>query len=125
MFQKFYFEQEKQFMATILFTYEDKTKASKLVTVSVDTSILEATEDHDVHLNHNCGGVCACSTCHVYVKRGGDSLEELTDKEEDFIDRATNPTLESRLACQCIILDENAELEVMIPDQSGIIGHEH
>jgi 2Fe-2S ferredoxin len=112
-------------MATILFTYEDKTKASKLVTVSVDTSILEATEDHDVHLNHNCGGVCACSTCHIYVKRGGDALEELSDKEEDFIDRATNPTLESRLACQCVILDDNAELEVMIPDQSGIIGHEH
>jgi 2Fe-2S ferredoxin len=52
-------------------------------------------------------------------------LEEISDKEEDFIDRAINPRLESRLACQCIILDENAEIEVTIPDQSEIIGHEH
>ena len=78
-----------------------------------------------MHLNHNCGGVCACSTCHIYVEKGGDDLEEISDKEEDFIDRATNPRLESRLACQCIILDENAEIVVIIPDQSGIIGHEH
>jgi 2Fe-2S ferredoxin len=54
-----------------------------------------------------------------------DFLEELTDKEEDFIDRARNPKLESRLACQCIVLDESADLEITIPDQSQIIGHEH
>jgi ferredoxin, 2Fe-2S len=112
-------------MAIIHFKFENKSQAPKTVTVAADTSILEATEDHDIHLNHNCGGVCACSTCHIYVTKGGDALEELSDKEEDFIDRATNPTLDSRLACQCIILDDNAVLEVTIPDQSGIIGHEH
>jgi 2Fe-2S ferredoxin len=59
------------------------------------------------------------------VEKGDDQLEELSDKEEDFIDRATNPRLESRLACQCVILDEAAQIVVTIPDQSGIIGHEH
>ncbi|MCL4136177.1 UNVERIFIED_CONTAM: hypothetical protein GTU68_045719 [Idotea baltica] len=88
-------------------------------------SILEITEDHDIHLNHNCGAVCACSTCHVYIEEGGDRLEEISDREEDFIDRAIRPRLESRLACQCIILDENAEITVTIPDQKEIIGHEH
>ncbi|MBP7184956.1 MAG: 2Fe-2S iron-sulfur cluster binding domain-containing protein [Saprospiraceae bacterium] len=113
-------------MATIKFTFEDNNIAPVIVdNVSTDISILEVTEEADVHLNHNCGGVCACSTCHVYIKRGNEFLEEISEKEEDFIDRALNPTLESRLACQCIILEENAQIEVMIPDQKRIIGHEH
>ncbi len=113
-------------MAKILFNFENKSIPSKLVeNAEMGFSILEVTEDHDVHLNHNCGGVCACSTCHIYVQKGDQFLEEITDKEEDFIDRATNPKLESRLACQCIILEADAYVEVLIPDQSRIIGHEH
>jgi ferredoxin, 2Fe-2S len=113
-------------MATVKFTFEDSSIAPVTVeNVDVDTSILEVTEEHDIHLNHNCGGVCACSTCHVYILKGEDSLEEISDKEEDFVDRAINPRLESRLGCQCIILEEDAVIEVEIPDQSRIIGHEH
>jgi 2Fe-2S ferredoxin len=113
-------------MATIKFTFEDKTIAPVTVNdVPADISILEVTEENDIHLNHNCGGVCACSTCHVYVLKGDDYLEEISDKEEDFVDRAINPRLESRLGCQCVILEEGAVIEVEIPDQRRIIGHEH
>jgi 2Fe-2S ferredoxin len=113
-------------MATIQFNFEDpKIPSKKVSDVKSGFSILEITEDHDIHLNHNCGGVCACSTCHIYVEQGDEFLEEISDKEEDFIDRAINPRLESRLGCQCIILDDEAILEVTIPDQSKIIGHEH
>lgn len=112
-------------MAKITFLFEEKGHDPITVDAPVDMSILEVTEEHDIHLNHNCGGVCACSTCHIYVLKGEDALEEISDKEEDFIDRAINPTLQSRLACQCVILDENAVIEVKIPNQSSIIGHEH
>jgi ferredoxin, 2Fe-2S len=113
-------------MATIKFLFEDKSIPTVIAhNVPADTSILEATEDHDVHLNHNCGGVCACSTCHIYIESGEDFIEEISDKEEDFIDRAINPRLESRLACQCVILDDHAVITVTIPNQKGIIGHEH
>ncbi|MEY3366865.1 MAG: hypothetical protein RI973_20 [Bacteroidota bacterium] len=113
-------------MATVKFTFEDTSIAPRLIdNVPADISILEVTEEHDIHLNHNCGGVCACSTCHIYVRKGEDLLEEISDKEENFIDRAINPRLESRLACQCIILEDDAYIEVEIPDQSRIIGHEH
>ena len=113
-------------MAKIKFTFEDPN----IEPVQVDNaeegfSILEITEDNDVHLNHNCGGVCACSTCHIYVIEGMDDLEEISDKEEDFIDRAINPKINSRLACQCVILNQDAEIEIKIPDQKRIIGHEH
>jgi ferredoxin, 2Fe-2S len=113
-------------MAKILFKFENEAIPPKLVeNAEAGYSILEITEDNGVHLNHNCGGVCACSTCHIYVDKGSQFLEEISDKEEDFIDRATNPKLESRLACQCIILNQDADIEVIIPDQSRIIGHEH
>ncbi len=114
-------------MAKIKFTFEDSSIRPVVIEEDMEGySILEITEEHDIHLNHNCGGVCACSTCHIYIDKAKDEdLEEISDKEEDFIDRAINPRLESRLACQCIILNENADIEVTIPDQSQIIGHEH
>lgn len=113
-------------MARVKFTFEDdKIKPVVVENAEEGFSILEIAEDNGVHLNHNCGGVCACSTCHVYVLKGEDELEEISDKEEDFIDRAINPRLESRLGCQCVIIEEDAEIEIEIPDQSQIIGHEH
>ncbi len=113
-------------MAKVTFTFEDPSIESVVVeNVESGYSILEISEDNDVHLNHNCGGVCACSTCHIYVSSGDNFLEEISDKEEDFIDRAINPTLQSRLGCQCVILDANALISVKIPDQKRIIGHEH
>lgn len=113
-------------MATVKFTFEDKDIAPKTVeNVETGYSILEVTEDNDIHLNHNCGEVCACSTCHIYVHAGDEHLQEISDKEEDFIDRAINPRIESRLGCQSIILNDDAVIEVEIPDQKNIIGHEH
>ena len=115
-------------MATIKFLFEEEDHEPVIVkNVKVGDTILDVTEDNHIHLNHNCGGVCACSTCHIYVEKGEDSLEEISDKEEDFIDRAINPRLESRLGCQSVLIDtdDDTVIEVEIPDQTQIIGHEH
>ena len=112
-------------MAKVTFLFEEDESKRIEVEAETDTSLLDIAEDNDIHLNHNCGAVCACSTCHVYIEKGEDFLAEISDREEDFIDRAINPRLESRLGCQCVILDDSAEIEVIIPAQSGIIGHEH
>jgi 2Fe-2S ferredoxin len=85
-------------------------------------SILEICLKHDIELHHNCGGVCACSTCHLYVQKGDAHLEELSDREEDFIDRAVNPRLNSRLGCQCLLIDDAGEVEVTLPDQTQFLG---
>lgn len=111
-------------MATVHFKFQNPKDAPRTVTAEEGHSILEVAVLNGVHLSHNCGAVCACSTCHVYIHKGDEFLEEISDKEEDFIDRATNPRLESRLSCQCVILDDNAVIEVEVPDQSGIIAHE-
>ncbi len=104
----------------VLFRFEEDPDKEVVVEVGEGDSILDAALDNDLHLNHNCGAVCACSTCHVYIDKGMNDLPEISDKEEDFIDRAENPKINSRLACQCIV---SSNIEVTIPDQSSIIGH--
>lgn len=109
-------------MANITFHFEDKNIPSRTVAIEEGESILDIAMDEDIDLHHNCGGVCGCSTCHVYINRGMDSLKEISDREEDFIDRAINPKINSRLACQCE-LEEDADIEVTVPDQSVLMGH--
>jgi ferredoxin, 2Fe-2S len=110
-------------MYTITFKFEQKgLEQVTLNNIAPDQSLLEVALTHDIELHHNCGGVCACSTCHLYVERGEDYLEELSDKEEDFIDRAINPRLNSRLGCQCVLLPGNGEVMVTLPDQSQFLG---
>ncbi|MBM3437608.1 MAG: 2Fe-2S iron-sulfur cluster binding domain-containing protein [Bacteroidetes bacterium] len=109
-------------MAKITFQFEEKNRNDVTVEIFEGESILEVALDNDIHLNHNCGGVCGCSTCHVYVERGEDLLPDMSDREEEYVDRARNPKYNSRLACQCK-LSEDGDLVVTIPDQRGIIGH--
>lgn len=65
-------------------------------------SILDIAMAHGVELDHACGGVCACSTCHVVVRQGLDTCNESTDDEEDQLDEAYGLTANSRLGCQCV-----------------------
>ena len=65
-------------------------------------SILDVAMGNGVDLEHVCGGVCACSTCHVIVKQGLESCSEGTDDEFDQLDEAPMTTLQSRLSCQCV-----------------------
>jgi ferredoxin, 2Fe-2S len=110
-------------MYTIKFNFEQPGLESQTIeNVEPGQSILEIALLNDIDLHHNCGGVCACSTCHLYVNKGEDSLEELSDREEDFIDRAVNPRLNSRLGCQCLLLDGDGEIEVTLPDQTQFLG---
>ena len=91
-------------MAKILFEFEDPSIAPvEVENAEEGYSILEITEDHDIHLNHNCGGVCACSTCHIYVEQGMDSLSEAEEEEEDRVEEAPGLQINSRLSCQCDI----------------------
>jgi 2Fe-2S ferredoxin len=67
-----------------------------------------------VAIDHSCGGVVACSTCHIYVYQGGDTAPEPIEEEEDQLDFAPAVRNESRLACQCVP-DGSVDVEVEIP----------
>jgi ferredoxin, 2Fe-2S len=110
-------------MYKITFKFEQKgLQPIVLDNIEDGQSLLEVALTHDIDLHHNCGGVCACSTCHLYLEKGEDFVEELTDKEEDFIDRAVNPRLNSRLGCQCVLQEGDGEIEVTLPDQTQFLG---
>jgi 2Fe-2S ferredoxin len=66
-------------------------------------SLLDIALAHDIHLEHNCGGSCACTTCHVVVREGEDNLSPMEQDEEDRLDTAEGLTLPSRLGCQAIV----------------------
>jgi ferredoxin, 2Fe-2S len=78
-------------------------------------SILDLLLGHKIHLEHACGGNCACTTCHVIVKQGFKVLSEATEQEEDLLDRAPGLTPTSRLGCQAVIEDTSSETVVLIP----------
>jgi len=110
-------------MYTVRFNFEQKGLEPVILTeVEPGQSLLELALRNDIDLHHNCGGVCACTTCHLYIEKGMDYIDEISDREEDFIDRAVNPRLNSRLGCQSLILDGDGEIEVILPDQSQFFG---
>lgn len=104
----------------IEFIFDEKEKQPVTVKAVEGESILEAALDAGIHIQHNCGGVCGCTTCHVYIESGMENISEMEDKEQDRIDRADNVRLESRLACQCMV---NGVVKVRVPDQSLFLGH--
>ncbi|MBX9626972.1 MAG: 2Fe-2S iron-sulfur cluster binding domain-containing protein [Gemmataceae bacterium] len=82
--------------------------------LGLEGSLLDIAEAAGVEINHSCGGVCACSTCHVYVTAGGKTCPPATEDEEDQLDKAPALTTDSRLACQCVP-DGTQDLTVRIP----------
>ena len=75
-------------------------------------SILDAAEECGARVGHACGGNLACSTCHVWVHEGLDSLPEVTDKENDIMDKAFDVRVESRLGCQAKLADADVVVEI-------------
>lgn len=80
------------------------------------TSICDALLDNHIDIDHACDKVCACTTCHVIVREGFKSLNELEEKEEDLLDKAWGLEPQSRLSCQALVGD--ADLVVEIPKYS-------
>ena len=69
-------------------------------------NLLEVALLADINVEHACGGVCACSTCHVYVEEGAELLSSAEEDEEDILDKAFDVRMNSRLGCQAKISSE-------------------
>lgn len=87
------------------------------VDVPEGTAILDAALDNNIQIDHNCGGNCACSTCHVIINEGYDTLNPVTEDEEDMLDEAEGLTDTSRLACQSKV---KSDLVVTIPEKESL-----
>ena len=76
------------------------------------TSICEALLEHDIDIEHACEMSCACTTCHVVVREGFDSLGDAEEKEEDMLDKAWGLEATSRLSCQARMGEEDLTIEI-------------
>jgi 2Fe-2S ferredoxin len=86
-------------------------------TIQVGHSILEAAREVHAPEGDACGGVCACSTCHVYVEQGGELLSPASENEEDILDKAFDVRITSRLGCQAKVLKDGV-IHVRISQES-------
>lgn len=75
-------------------------------------SVLDVALRNDIIIEHACEKSCACTTCHVIVREGFDSLEESDELEDDMLDKAWGLEPESRLGCQAIVADEDLVVEI-------------
>ena len=88
-------------------------------------SVLDIACGHGIEIDHACGGVCACSTCHVHVVAGAETCNQSTEAEEDMLDLAPDLDDSSRLGCQCIP-NGTAEVRVVIPSWNrNLVSEEH
>jgi ferredoxin, 2Fe-2S len=76
------------------------------------TSVCEALLEHGIEIEHACDMSCACTTCHVVVKEGFESLGEMDENEEDLLDRAWGLAPTSRLSCQAILAQRDVTIEI-------------
>jgi 2Fe-2S ferredoxin len=89
----------------------------------VPGSLLRIAAAHGIEIDHACGGVCACSTCHVIVREGGESIPPPEEDEEDQLDNARGLALNSRLACQAVP-DGSRDLVVEVPQWNRNLAQE-
>jgi ferredoxin, 2Fe-2S len=84
----------------------------KTIEAPAGTSICEALLDHGIAIEHACEMSCACTTCHVVVREGFSSLNEMEEGEEDMLDRAWGLEPNSRLSCQAILDQQDVTIEI-------------
>jgi len=80
--------------------------------VTPGTSVCEALLDNNIEIEHACDMSCACTTCHVVVREGFNSLNEMDENEEDLLDRAWGLEPNSRLSCQAIVAQNDLTIEI-------------
>lgn len=96
----------------IFLPHEDLCPEGAVIEAPSGTSVLDVALKNGIGIEHACEKVCACTTCHVIVREGFDSLAESDELEDDLLDKAWGLEPESRLSCQSIIKDEDLVVEI-------------
>jgi len=100
-------------MTQIIFLPNDELcPEGAVIEVEPGTTICDAALANDIEIEHACEKSCACTTCHVIVREGFDSLEESSEDEDDMLDKAWGLEPESRLACQAVVGEEDLVVEI-------------
>ncbi|MGD8558368.1 MAG: ISC system 2Fe-2S type ferredoxin [Gammaproteobacteria bacterium] len=96
----------------IFLPHEEICPEGAVIEAKPGTTICDAALQNGIPIEHACEKSCACTTCHVIVREGFDSLNEADEEEEDLLDKAWGLEPESRLSCQATITDQDLVIEI-------------
>ena len=96
----------------IFLPHEELCPEGKVIEAEPGTTICDAALANGIEIEHACEKSCACTTCHVIVREGFDSLNEADDVEEDMLDKAWGLEPESRLSCQAVVDEDDLVIEI-------------
>ena len=96
----------------IFLPHEELCPEGLVIEAESGTTICDIALKNDIEIEHACEKSCACTTCHVYIREGMDSLNENTEDEDDMLDKAWGLDPDSRLSCQTVIGDEDLVIEI-------------
>jgi len=96
----------------IVLPHEEICPEGSVLNAETGTSICDALLQGGIEIEHACEKSCACTTCHVYIREGFDSLEESDENEDDYLDKAWGLDPDSRLSCQALVADDDLVIEI-------------
>jgi 2Fe-2S ferredoxin len=96
----------------IILPHEEICPEGAVINAEAGTSLCNAMLNSGIEIEHACEKSCACTTCHVYVREGFDSLKESTEQEDDYLDKAWGLDMDSRLSCQALVGEESLVIEI-------------
>jgi 2Fe-2S ferredoxin len=100
-------------MTQIIFLpHEEICPEGAVVEAEPGTTICDAALQHGIDIEHACEKSCACTTCHVYIREGGESLNESEEDEDDLLDKAWGLEPDSRLSCQAVVAGQDLVIEI-------------
>ncbi len=100
-------------MTQIIFLPHDELcPEGAVIEAEPGTTICDAAQQGGIEIEHACEKSCACTTCHVYVREGGESLNDNSDDEDDMLDKAWGLDPDSRLSCQAVVGDTDLVVEI-------------
>ena len=96
----------------IFLPHEEICPEGAVIEVEPGITICDAAQKHDIEIEHACEKSCACTTCHVYIREGMNSLNESSEDEDDLLDKAWGLEPDSRLSCQAVVGNEDLVVEI-------------
>lgn len=96
----------------VILPHEELCPEGVVFEAEAGTTVCDAALKHGVDIEHACEKSCACTTCHVYIREGLDSLNEATEDEDDMLDKAWGLDPDSRLSCQAVVGKEDLVVEI-------------
>tara|TARA_B100000029_G_scaffold481203_2_gene530036 strand:- start:1 stop:339 length:339 start_codon:yes stop_codon:yes gene_type:complete len=96
----------------IFLPHEERCPEGAVIKAETGDKLIEVALENSIDIEHACEMACACTTCHVILREGFDSLEESDETEDDLLDKAWGLEPDSRLSCQVVVGDEDLVVEI-------------